>query len=135
MAIMDEVKSLSMKKKDGKPIIWIIDSQQWPRAYLGALLIERGFDVLGFMELDRAVTALRDPHYARPRLIVLELKDLSVTGDQLETLLHLSIPIVGLTGTTEINNEKIKGMKWAALIRRPVTIGRVADLIEALLRS
>ncbi len=114
-------------------IIWIVDRQQWPRAYLRALLIDRGFDTIGFIELGQAIAALRDPHYARPQLIVLELHDLSPTEDELEVLAHTSIPMMGLAGAMEMNEGWIKRMKWAAISERPVTIGKIADVIEGLL--
>jgi hypothetical protein len=115
-----------------KPIIWIIDSQQWPRAYLRAELIERGFEAIGFMELTHALMAFHHPIYANPCLIVLELRGLSLKGDELDTLARVGIPTVALGGAVELNAEWVKQFEWAAVLRRPFTIGNVADVVEEL---
>jgi hypothetical protein len=115
-----------------KPVIWIIDSQQWPRAYLRAELIERGFEAVGFIELAHALTALYHPYSAKPRLIVLELRGLSHKHDELDALAQIAIPIIALGGTVELNQEWIKQFEWAAVLRRPFTIGNVADVVEEL---
>ena len=38
-----------------KPVVWIVDADHWPRAELRALLIERGYDAIGFESLVDAV--------------------------------------------------------------------------------
>lgn len=119
-----------IKRIPAKPAIWIVDSQQWPRAYLRAELIERGFEVTGFVELGEALVAFNDPEYVTPRLIVLELQGQSITKSDLETLSHFGIPAVALGGAAELSDERIKSFKWAALMQRPFTIGRVADVVE-----
>jgi FixJ family two-component response regulator len=115
-----------------KPVVWIIDSQQWPRANLRALLIERGFDAIGFIELHQALATLNEPDYPKPRILVVELHDLSPTEEELERLARLPMPIIALAGALELNQEWIKRVKWAALIQRPMSIGQVADAIEKL---
>ncbi len=119
-----------IKRITSKPIIWIIDRQQWPRAYLRAELIERGFDAIGFVELGEALAALYDPEYVTPRLIVLELQGQSITKADLETLAHFGIPAVALGGAAELSDERVKGFNWAALMQRPFMIGKVADVVE-----
>ena len=117
-----------------KPVIWIVDREQWPRANLRALLLDQGFDALGFIELDGALAALKDPHYPKPFIVVLELHGLSPTEKELGTLTRLSIPMVGLAGAVEMSQEWIQNVQWAALIQRPNTIGQVVDTIEKLVR-
>jgi FixJ family two-component response regulator len=119
-------------KTETKPIVWIIDSQQWPRANLRALLIERGFDAIGFIGLHQALTALSEPDYPKPRIVVVELHGLSPTEEELEALARLPMPMIALAGAVELNQEWIKRVKWVALIQRPVLIGQVADAIEKL---
>ncbi len=111
-------------------MIWIVDSQQWPRAYLRAELIERGFEVTGFAELGEALAAFNDPEYVTPRLIVLELQRQSITKTDLEVLALFGIPAVALGGAAELSDERVKSFKWAALMQRPFTIGKVADVVE-----
>ncbi len=122
-----------MSRIETKPVVWIIDPQQWPRANLRALLIDRGFDAVGFMELERALTALNDPDHSKPDIIVLELSDFSPKEEQLETLARLPIPLIALGGSVECNQMWINKVKWISVIRRPVTIGQVAETIEKLL--
>ena len=118
---------------EAKPAVWIIDSQQWPRASLRALLIEHGFDAIGFMDLREALASLNDPNGPNPHTIVLELHHLSPTEEELDTLTHLPIPLVGIAGAVEMGQSWVRQVKWAALIQRPCSIGQVADVIEGLL--
>jgi hypothetical protein len=116
-----------------KPVVWIIDSQQWPRAYLRAELIERGFDAVGFTELAQALVGLYDPHPVKPQIIVLELFGLSPGRDELDALTRTGISIIILGGATALNEPLIRKFKWASVIRRPFTVGKVADAIEEIL--
>jgi DNA-binding response OmpR family regulator len=118
-----------------KPIIWIIDREQWPRAYLRAELIERGFDAIGFIELSQAIAAINDPDYLKPQLIILELHDLFFTQDALDTLACAGIPMIALSGALELNQEWVRGIEWAAVIQRPFTIGQVADVVKNFLEG
>jgi hypothetical protein len=34
-----------------RPVVWIIDAEQWPRALLRAELIEAGYEAIGFVRL------------------------------------------------------------------------------------
>lgn len=116
-----------------KPVIWIIDSQQWPRANLRAELIERDFEAVGFSEFAHALAALYDSHSVKPRIIVLELVGLPVKKDELDVLTRTGIPVILLGGATELNGPLIRESKWAAVLQRPFTIGKVADLAEELI--
>lgn len=118
-----------------KPVIWIIDNQQWPRAYLRAELIERGFEAVGFTELADGLMALHDPHSVKPQIIVLELFGFSFRRDELEALTRTGILVIVLGGAKELNEPLIREFKWASVIRRPFTIGKVADMAEELLGS
>ena len=120
---------VSLEKIVLKPIIWIVDYQQWPRAYLRAELTERGFDAVGFMDLSQALIGLIDPNYRNPQAIVLELFDLFLTEKELGHLADTGIPVVVLGGAVELNEDLVREYKWAAVIQRPFTIGRVADVV------
>src|SRR5689334_9573424 len=37
------------------PVVWIVDAEHWPRAYLRAELIERGYDAVGFVGVREAL--------------------------------------------------------------------------------
>ena len=92
-----------MDKTATKSVIWIIDRQQWPRAYLCAEFIEQGFEAIGFDILSEVIAALNDPNYLKPRLIVLDLCDLSFTQDELDALARAGIPMIALGGAVELN--------------------------------
>lgn len=118
-----------------KPVIWIIDNQHWPRAYLRAELIERGFEAIGFISIAHALAAYRYPYIEKPHFIVLELFELTLKRNELETLVHTGVPIIFLGGTIELNERLIREYTWAAVIRRPFTIVTVVDVVEKLLRG
>ena len=48
---------MHLNQIETKPVVWIIDWEQWPRANLRALLLDRGFDAIGFRELEEAEKA------------------------------------------------------------------------------
>lgn len=124
---------MGLGKATTQPIIWIIDREQWPRAYLRAELIERGFDAIGFIEVSQAIAAINDPDYLKPQLIILELHDFSFTQDEWDTLARTSIPMIALGGAVELNQEWVRNFQWMAVIQRPFSIGKVADVAEGLL--
>lgn len=118
-----------------KTVIWIIDSQHWPRANLRAELIERGFEAVGYINPAHALAAFRYPLIKEPHLIVLELCDLILERHELEALVRIGVPIILLGGVTELNQKLISDFQWTATIQRPFTIGTVADAVEKFMRG
>lgn len=118
-----------------RPLVWIISNQHWPRVYLRAELIERGFDAIGYEEISTALRWLRYPRTPKPQIIVLELRGQSLTPKELERLKQLGIPVVALGGALELNAPLIRGFEWAALLKRPFRIGDVVDLIQQLVEK
>ena len=116
-----------------KKLIWIVDAQQWPRAYLRGLLIERGLDAVGFIDLPGALIELRNPRSVKPHLIVIELRGLTPAEDEVEALVLADIPLIGIAGAMEANEEWVKRVRWSEIFRRPMTIGEIADKIKACL--
>ena len=123
-----------MAEVEPEPVVWIINSQHWPRAYLRAELIQRGFDAIGSVRLSEPLAALRHPGIRKPRAIVLELRELDLACDELETLKRASIRLIALGGAAELSNEWIGESERAIVLRRPFTIGAVADAVEGLVR-
>lgn len=117
----------------GEPIVWIIDSEQWPRAFLRAELIERGLEAVGFVTVCDAILALHHPFTRKPHLIVLELHGLTATPEELDRLAQTKIPILLLGGSVELSKERAEEHVWAEILRRPFTIGGAADKVEELL--
>ena len=116
--------------------VWIINSQHWPRAYLRAELLERGCDAIGFVTLSQALAALHHPGTLRPRAIVLELRGPPpARSEELSALARTGIPTIILGGAIELNEKSVGEFGWAAVIKRPFTIGTVADVVEDILEG
>ncbi len=114
-----------------RPLIWIVDCDQWPRAALRAELIERGYEAVGHVLLGDALKGLRacGPQ-ARPDALILELRGQEVSQYALRELADSSIPVIILGGTVELNEPSLRQFQWAAVGRRPITLGEIADSIE-----
>jgi hypothetical protein len=114
------------------PRIWIIGADHWPRAYLRAELIDRGYDAVGFEAIADALVELARAPARAPRLVVVDL--LATTDDDalLASLLRAGAPVVAIAGATAAEEERRRRHPWAAFLRRPVTIGGVADLVASL---
>ena len=115
-----------------KPSIWIIDNIHRERANIRAVLIERGFEVEGFVSIFHAVVMLARGIVEKPAAIVLEIKDLPYQRPELNELARTGAPIVLLTGVYE-DSRLIGEQEWAAVLRRPFTIGQVAGAVERVL--
>src|SRR5262245_2834021 len=119
------------RKKE--PVLWVVDSEQWPRACLRAELIERGYDAYGFITILDALNSLSRSASPKPELIILELRDQSLSIDLLERLCSLGIPTIVLGGITELSDPLIDQRKWDVVLRRPVSLGKVADVAQGFL--
>lgn len=106
-------------------VIWIIDAEQWPRAMLRAELIERGFDAVGYITVRDAIDALPERH---PDAIVIDLRGQPLP--LVERLPKLRVPVIVIAGISEIND--LPDLGWAAVMRRPVSLGEIADRVAAL---
>ena len=117
------------KNGHSKPVIWIIDNEQWPRVYLRAELLERGYDPISFERLSHALPELDRVGGKNPQIIVLELRGQRITRRALEIIARANVPMIGIGGMLELNNPIIKDFQWADLLHRPITIGRIAEAI------
>ena len=115
-----------------RPVIWIIDNNHWERASIRAVLIERCYEVEGFVSIFRAVAMLYREIVEKPAAIVLETKNLPYQSPELDELARVGAPILLLTGVYE-DRELVGKYEWAAVLRRPFTIGQVASTVERLL--
>ncbi len=114
-----------------QPVIWIIDNNHWERANLRAVLIERGCEVEGFVSIFHALLMLYREEAEKPDLIVLELNNLQYQCSELDELARIGVPVLLLSGVYE-DAELTQRHQWAAVLRRPVTIGQVAQTVERL---
>jgi FixJ family two-component response regulator len=114
-----------------QPIIWIIDNNHWERANLGAVLIERGYEVEGFVSIFDGLVMFYREKIEKPAVIVLEIKNLLYQGAELDELLRIGAPVILLSGVYE-DMESARRRQWAAVLRRPFTVGQVAQTAERL---
>jgi len=112
--------------------IWIIGSDWWPRAYLRAELIERGHDAVGFITIRDAVISLTLGRARQPALIVCDLHGQELDRGLARGLFQSGAPIIAIAGNVEADDGWIRGLPWAAFLRRPITIGSVADMVGRL---
>ena len=113
-----------------KPVVWIIDRQQWPRALLRAELLERGYEAVGFESVNEALSAFLDRLYARPQVIILELKELAEGEEKVRALVELKIPTILLAGIAEERITRFQGTRRCVSLRRPFSIDRVVAEVE-----
>jgi DNA-binding response OmpR family regulator len=110
--------------------VWIIDRQHWPRALLRGELLESGLEVIGFSALEDALASLELAATPRPDIIIVELKGLGGGGDErLAQLAGKGLPIMLLGGEVELRDEVMRLGKWAAILKRPFTIGQVVQVV------
>lgn len=115
----------------GRGPIWIIDADHWPRAYLRAELLERGYDVVGFVTVGDALARLALRFGSPPALVAIDLQGQSPV--ELAPLLRGRYPVLAIGGATEWARESPPSGSWAAFLRRPLTIGAIVDEIDRLL--
>lgn len=106
-------------------VVWIIDAEQWPRAMLRAELIERGFDAVGYVTVGDAIESLP---MRPPNAIVVDLRGQPLRF--VERLPMIGVPVLVIGGIPEINELPPSG--WTAVMRRPVSIGEIADRVAAV---
>ncbi len=114
-----------------EPIIWIIDNNHWERANLRAVLIERGYAVEGFVSISHALLLFYREKVGKPAVIVLEIKNLQYQSAEPDELLRIGVPVILLSGVYE-DMELARRHQWAAVLRRPFTVGQVAETAERL---
>jgi len=115
-----------------EPRVWIVSAEHWPRALLRAELIERGFDAVGFENLSDAIGELVLPWSRPPALAVIDFHEQSVEEKLLERLRAAKIPIMAIVDSTRSIDEAIRRFGWTAWLRRPVSVGAIADTVARL---
>ena len=91
-----------------------------------AVLMERGYEVEGFVSIFHGLLMLYREKVEKPSVIVLEIKNLQYQGAELDELFRIGVPVILLSGVYE-EMELAQRHQWAAVLRRPFTIGQVAQ--------
>jgi DNA-binding NtrC family response regulator len=125
---MNAIKS----RRIAEPVLWVVDVEQWPRACLRAELIERGYNPYGFIAITDALDWLARGRSPKPKAIVLELRGQNLTAQAIEAIRRLQVPTILLGGSSELNDPIIANSHWDFVQKRPVSLGRIADLVEEL---
>jgi FixJ family two-component response regulator len=112
-----------------KPVVWIVDADHWPRAELRALLIERGYDAIGIETLRDAVLRARLPGAALPAVVVVDLAAQDAREALVSALFATRVPAIAVGGAIEWEQERGRGHGWTEFLRRPVTLGEIADAV------
>jgi len=118
---------------DEQPLVWIVDCEQWPRASLRAELIERGYDTVGYIALGPVLSALHGTSTRKPRVLVVDLRGQSVAEPDFEKLATADVPIVLIGGSVELQHPGVAVRKWAAVLKRPITLGEIADEVRRII--
>jgi hypothetical protein len=105
--------------------------EQWPRALLRAALREVGYDAIGTRTVRGARTLLTSGEGRGPVRLILLDQDALTEGAQgdLEMLRRDSdAPLVLLAPATR----RVSEGGWTGVLRRPLTVGELAQAIERL---
>ena len=120
-----------MPRTDPPPRVLLVMPEQWPRALLRAALREVGYDAIGTRTVRGARTLLTSGEGRGPvRLLRLDQDALTedAQGD-LEMLRRDSdAPLVLLAPATR----RVSEGGWTGVLRRPLTVGELAQAIERL---
>jgi len=110
--------------------IWIVNADHWPRAYLRAELIERGYDAIGFETVNDALARLAAPGAARPALLILDLHGQVLSEGERRALARRAVPILSVVDAALSADELPAPL--AGTLHRPLTIGAIADAVANL---
>jgi hypothetical protein len=121
-----------MQPTDGGPLVWVIGAERGPRAALRAELIERGYHAVGFETLRDAVLTGRLPGAPRPAVIAVDLDDQATAEAVLDALFALGAPVIAVAGATDTGDPHLRARGWASWLRRPITLGAIADVVADL---
>jgi hypothetical protein len=113
------------------PVVWIIEQDHWSRASLRAELIERGYDAVGFEAVGDAVAALWVPGRTRPEVVVVDLAGQEGGAEPIALFAGLGCRLLGIASSVEAGGATARAVPWSALLRRPVSLGSVADAVAA----
>jgi hypothetical protein len=108
----------------------VIGAERGPRAALRAELIERGHHAIGFETLSDAVLTGRLPGTPPPALVVVDLQDQAVDERLLDAMFVTGAPVIAVAGAADEGDARLRARSWARWLRRPITLGAIADAVE-----
>ena len=111
--------------------VLIISDDQWLRAGLRAELRERGYDAVGARDVPEALASGRpDPDRGPVALILVDQEALgSEIGAGMLTRVQARLGSPAVVLIAPGNRQAAEG-DWATVLRRPLTIGEIADHVQ-----
>jgi len=61
---------------------------------------------------------------------VFDLQDASVDDRLLDALFAASAPVIAVAGATDEGDARLRARPWARWLRRPITLGAIADAVS-----
>jgi hypothetical protein len=115
--------------------IWIVNAAHWPRAFLRAELIERGYDATGFVTLEDAVSrlGLTRARAQRPALLVLDRHEQAMEERASELLHQAGVPVLAVADLAHPSSARTGPI--VEVLHRPLTIGDIADAVDRIARQ
>jgi hypothetical protein len=113
-------------------VVHVVGADHWPRAYLRAELIERGYDAEGFEALRDCLARLAARPGHRPRAIVVDLAGEAADDRLFAAVFRKGIPMIAVAGAEDAAASRLHDLPWTVFLRRPVTIGAIADAVAQL---
>src|SRR5262245_50313838 len=129
---MEPHRIVIRRVRKSEPVVWVVDSEQWPRACLRAELIERGYDPYGFITIDDALESLSRSASPKPAALILELRGQDLANRQVELILHLGVRTILLGGNMELSDPLVQNRQWDVILKRPCSLGDIADAVEKI---
>lgn len=108
-----------------------MSADQWPRAYLRAELIERGYDAVGFVTMKDALIRLMLARSRRPALMVVDLHGQDLNEKVRAMLFREGVAMLAIADAGSGEDERLGPV--VATLRRPLTIGAIANAIDRLM--
>ena len=127
-----KLNEIETPSTSGKPRVWVVNADHWPRAFLRAELIERGYDATGFETLKDAVIRLVVARSQRPAVVVIDLHARAIDDQLGGVLLRERLPVVAVADATWSESAPPGAI---AVLRRPLTIGAIADVVDRFVRK
>jgi DNA-binding response OmpR family regulator len=116
----------------GPPPIWIVDGDQWPRAFLRAELIERGYDAVGFTTLGAMLARLEGRTVDPPRVVVVSVEGQALDEPGLAALARHPAKVILTGGAAALATPALGAAAADVVLPRPISLGQLADAVAAL---
>jgi len=116
----------------GRPVVWVISGQRWPRAYMRGELLEAGYEAEGMEEIPPPGAAGVGDARAAPAVVIVDLFGLPARSADLRRLARTGAPLLLLGGAMDLDRTAAHAVQPAAVLRRPFTIREVVDAVRRL---